>query len=138
MQKASKLLREAKNDLKRAADNGALNYVSDMREYDIAPSLKDSIKFGKKFLDFVIRHLDLSDNTQRRLADILGQIISYASKNNDKLCELYREAHDINPWHFISRYNNPNTAEVALGLALQGFMEYMDQRWFHYEMQKHS
>lgn len=135
---ASKLLKEAKNDLNKATDNRALNYVTDMREYDVAPSLKDSVKFGKKFFDFVIRQLDLSDDTQRRLADILGKIASYTSKNNDKLCELYREAHNVSPWHFINRYDNPDRSAVALGLALQGFMDYMDQRWLYYEMQKYS
>lgn len=137
MQRALILLKKAKNDLNKAMNNGALNYIEDMREVDVAPSIKDSIRFGKKFLDFVIRQLDRSNNTQRRLANILGKIVSYTSKDYDKLCEFYREAHNISPWHFINRYDNPNRSEVALGQALEGFMEYMDRRWLYYEMQKY-
>lgn len=136
MDDATKLLRKVKHDLNKSIENGALECIENLNKFDVSPSINKSVNFGKVFLNFIVQNLDQTDDTQHHLSDILIKIISYKSKDFDKLRELYWQAYRVKPWHFINKYNNSNKSEVALGRALEGFMEYMYWRWLHYERQK--
>lgn len=138
MKNALRLLKSAKYDIRKASDNGALTNIQELRKTDTAPSIKDSIRFGKIFLDFVIRYLNRTDATQDYLAKILLEITKYDQEKLDVLIDLYQRAYDVKPWHFINRedYSNENKYKIELGLALEEFMEYMDNRWTYYELQK--
>jgi hypothetical protein len=138
MNEARLLLAKANNDLSKAVKNKALRIIAEIRKNDIAPSIKDSIKFGKIFLNFILHNLDITDLTQRNLAEIIREIIAYEHRNYENLVILYRRADSIKPWHFINRedYSDDNMLKIELGRALEGFMDYMDNRWFHYELQR--